>query len=341
MPNACTICVPYPKVTIADLLSESDTVILVREAAQTAYSFYIVVVLKGAVADTPIEAFIDSSSRRKLKLNPTDAAVFVKKNSEADWRYIAYADTHYQRFVKEIIQQADRWNKFKGTTERINFFASQLNDGDPKIQEQAYLEVGRAPYASIRRIAGSVPRERIRAFLDNFRLIEWHSLYILMLGHSPHPDDQAYIRKKIESASSFGIAINLSAWVTAFIETHPAAGIEEVERLYFKNKNRSQEELKEVLKGFSVLGSESMLGKGPAFVKRRHRIVGSYAALLENHPGLAGTVARDLTAWRIRALVEPLSEIFKKEPQLDPVERFAVQYYVSMAKQFPAAKEIP
>lgn len=341
MPNACMLCVPYPKVTIADLLSESDTVILAREAENTPYSLSVVEVLKGTVTDAPIDAFIDSTSRRKLKLNAKDTGVFVKKNSEADWRFIAYADMHYQTFLKEIIQQAKRWEKFNGNAKRINFFATQLNDSDSKIQEQAYLEVGRAPYASIRRIAESVPRERIRDFLVNMRLIEWHSLYILMLGHSPHPDDQAYIRNKLEAASRFGLTINLSAWVTAFIETHPASGIEEIERLYFRNENRTQEELKEVLKGFSVLGSESMLGKDPALVKRQHRIVSSYAALLDNHPLLAGAVARDLTVWRIHALVEPLSEIIDKEPRLDPVDRFAVQYYISMAARFPAIKKNP
>ena len=109
--------------------------------------------------------------------------------------------------------------------------------------------------------------------------------------------------------------------------------------MYFRNKNRAQEELKEVLKGFSVLGSEGMLGKDPAIFRRQHRIVSSYAALLENHPRLAGAVARDLTTWRIHALVEPLGEIFEKEPRLDPMDRFAVQYYVSMASRFSAIKE--
>jgi hypothetical protein len=341
MPTACMICVPFPKVTIADLLSESDTVILAREADHVPYSFYPVAVLKGAAANTPIDAFIDSSSRRKLKLNPTDAAVFVKKKADKDWRFIANADTHYQNFLREIIQQTAQWQTFNGNRARIKFFAAHLNDSDPKIQEQAYLEVGRGPYASIGRIAGSVPRERIRAFLVNYRLIEWHNLYILMLGHSSHPEDRAYIRNKVESASRFGLTINLSAWVTAFIEIHPATGVEEIERLYFSRKDRTKEELTEVLKGFSVLGSEGMLEKDPALVKRQHRIVGSYAPLLEHHPGLAGMVARDLTVWRIQALVEPLSEILEKEPHLDPMDRFAVQYYLSMAKRFPALKKTP
>jgi hypothetical protein len=49
MPNACMICVPYPKTTLADVLSESESVIFAREKIGKPYFFRIVKVLKRAM----------------------------------------------------------------------------------------------------------------------------------------------------------------------------------------------------------------------------------------------------------------------------------------------------
>jgi len=338
--NACMICVPYPKTTFADVLNEKASVVFAREKTDEPYFFYAVEVLKGAIHGDDFKAYIYSTDRRKLSKNLKDVAVFAKKDSGDDWQYIAYADKEYQAFVREIILQADNWQKFKGSSHRIDFFAERLTTSNPRIQDQAYLEVGRAPYSSIKRIAGSIPRRQIREFLANWRLVEWHSLYILMLGQSRHPDDRAYIQNKLENCARFQFTRNLSAWVTAFIESQPDFGVEEIEKLYFSTRDRTQDELEEVMKGFSVLGSESGIPFKPEIVDRRHRIVKSYATLLDNYPIMAGLVAKDLTNWKTRALVPQLSRIQNGEPILDPSSLFAVDYYLSMASKFSAIKGI-
>ena len=94
------------------------------------------------------------------------------------------------------------------------------------------------------------------------------------------------------------------------------------------------------MKGFSVLGSEGGLSFKSEIVDRRHRIVKSYATLLDNYPIMAGLVAKDLTNWKTRALVPRLLRIKNGEPILDPSSLFAVEYYLSMAAKFPAIKEV-
>jgi hypothetical protein len=49
---------------------------------------------------------------------------------------------------------------------------------------------------------------------------------------------------------------------------------------------------------------------------------------------MAGEVAKDLTIWKIQALVDPLSNIIKVESMLDPSSIFAVKYYLSIANRF-------
>jgi hypothetical protein len=334
--NACMICVPFPKTTLADVLNERESIVFAREKIGKAYFFYAVEILKGAIDGDEFKAFIYSIDRRKLSKNLKDIAVFAKKGSGDDWQYIAYADREYQTFVREIILQADSWQKFKGSSRRIDFFAERLTSSNLRIREQAYLEVGRAPYSSIKRIAGSIPRRQIREFLANRRLVEWHSLYILMLGQSRYPDDRAYIRNKLENYARYQFTHNLSAWVAAFVESQPDSGVEEIEKLYFSTRDRTQDELEEVMKGFSVLGSEGGIPFKPEIVDRRRRIVKSYATLLDNYPIMAGLVAKDLATWKTRALVPQLSSIKNGEPILDPKSLLAVNYYLSMASNFPA-----
>lgn len=121
----------------------------------------------------------------------------------------------------------------------------------------------------------------------------------------------------------------------------PDIGVEEIEKMYFSNRDSTQDELEEVLKSFSVLGSEGGIRFKPEIVDRRHRILKSYATLLDNYPRMAGLVAKDLTNWKIRALVPQLAKIKKDdEPVLDPSALFTVDYYLSMASKFPAIKGI-
>ena len=139
-----------------------------------------------------------------------------------------------------------------------------------------------------------------------------------MLGQSRYHDDRAYIRNKLENYSRYQFTHNLSAWVTAFVESQPDSGVEEIEKLYFSTRDRTQDELEELMKGFSGLGSEGGIPFKPEIVDRRHRIVKSYATLLDNYPIMAGLVAKDLTNWKTRALVPQLSRIKNGEPILDP-----------------------
>jgi hypothetical protein len=334
-PEACVICFPYPKTTLADRLIKSESVVMAREKIGKPYFFTPVQVFKKPINNNVIKAFIDSSSRRKLKQNHEDVVVLVRQAQDGDWRYIAYADIKFQTFIRSILEQADDWVGINGSNTRVAFFAERITDSNRLIREQAYLELGRAPYYLIKKMATSVPRDQIRGFLSNWRLIEWHSLYILMLGQSQHPDDREYIRMKFETAARYGFKTNLSAWVTAFVEAYPNTGIHEIEALYFSDKDRAPDELKEVCKGLSVLGSEGGIPYKLEIIHRRRRIVRSYATLLKNHPVMAGEVAKDLTIWKIQALVDPLSNIIKDDSMRDRSSIFAVNYYLSIANRFP------
>ena len=332
--EACVICVPYPKTTHADLLINSETVVTARENPDKPYTFRTVEILRGAIDDPAIDVLLDSATRRKLNLNTQHVVVLARKNGKAEWKRVSYANREYQTFIRTILQYADSWQTTAGYKRRVEFFSGHLTHPDQTIREQAYLEIGRAPYSWIKAVAGTVPRRQIRAFLADWRLMEWHSLYILMLGQSQHPDDRAYLQDRFHSAARYHNTTNLSAWATAFVETHPETGIDEIENLYFGNADRADDELEEVLKALSVLGSEGDAGGQPRLVDLRHRIAKSYATLLDRHPHMAGWVAKDLTIWQRKALVERLAEAVESKLVYDPSSVFSVKYYLSQASRF-------
>ena len=333
---ACVICVPYPESTNADELLASKFVVLAREDPAKPYSLTVIEVLKGSTENVSTQVFLPTPMGRKLRLNPADGIVLAQREATSGWQWVSYATPAYQTFVREILANANEWRSGRGQQSRIAFFAERLNHVDDTVRQQAFLEIGRAPYTWIKRVAQKVPVGQIRATLGNWRLTEWHSLPILMLGQSKEDVDRAYIRESFESAARFGTTTNLSAWATAYIETHPSVAIERIEHLYFNSKKRKPSELEEILRALSVVA-----GADNPFLFRhkaglRWRILSAYKSLLEYHPEMAGWVARDLMRWQRKALVERLKELSRDKATLDSASALAVDSYLRQVARFSA-----
>ena len=85
--NACVICVPYPTKTAADYLVDSDTVVLARENPDKPWSYVPVETLKGEMTLSPIDHFLNSTTRRMLEIHPERGVVFVRDAADkTEWR---------------------------------------------------------------------------------------------------------------------------------------------------------------------------------------------------------------------------------------------------------------
>ena len=326
--GACVICVPYPTRTLTDRLLEYEHLVFARELPDSPYSFDAIETLAGSSPVTPVKTFVSSATRRKLQHYPHSAVLLGQNDDETEYRFIAFADTAYQGFIRALLDDAKSWSGPGGSEQRIDFFSRFLTSPHPGIREQAYLEVGRAPYYAIKDIAPTIPREQVREFLTNWRMIEWHNLYILILGQSPHADDKALIRHHIDQYARSGLSPNLSAWLIAFIEANPDSGLDEFEAIFLDGSNRSAGEQDQVFTALSVLGS---LPDNPVL---RKRIIASYGRILTYHPALAGRVASDLAAWRVQALVDQLQHISDSGTIGDSGSQLMLDYYLSAAPGF-------
>lgn len=304
---ACQICIPLPQKSAADHLIESEVVVLAREDPERPFYFVTVEVLKGSPGPEKIDLFLDTSTRRQLSMHPGHSVLLVKGSGAADssWRRIGLMDEAFGPVVKETLLRAPAWKE--NPADRAAFFAKRLGDADPQVRTLAQLELARAPYAEIRKYGDVISRENIQDFLREVSYVEWHPLYILLLGQSGQPEDAERIRQSMENAARFATTLNLSAWATALVEIDQEKGVQFLEENYLSHSGRSAEELRAVLAALSVQGTN-----GSAAL--RDRIVSAYGIALERHPELAPYLAKDLLAWRRYDLTDRVAEVASARP---------------------------
>ncbi len=326
--GACVLCMPYPQVTNADHVIGSGTAVFARENPARPFSYAVKETFKGSYDGSAIPLFLDSMTARVLKLNPVLRIILVQNSPGGAWRALGMAGREYQSVMRQVAQ----WDKVSKTpAERAMFFAHYLRHEDRRLAELAFLEVGRAPYATLRNLKTSVARDEIYRIVNDLFHVEWHGLYILMLGMSDRPDDIAFVREKLKTAAEYGLTINLAAYATALIEMSGADGVTQLTEEYFVEPGRSNAELIEIVKALSIQGT------GGA-VELRAAIVDAYGRLLAHHPELAGYVANDLFDWKVVRFMPRLREILNAGLGLDEASHFAVAVYLSSADEGGSAK---
>lgn len=297
---ACPICMPLPRETVADRLIAAQVVAFGREDPRQPFSFAAVKVLKGTLADTHVELFADSATRRQLASDERRRVVLVK--SEEGWRNLGVANEDYQQIIQRIVVFAPEWQGEKGPQQRLEYFLTLWNHEDRAVFELAYLELGKAPYTAIRKFGAGIPVEELQPMLTRRDYFEWRSLAILMLAQQTDEASRKLIAGTFENCARLSITAHLAAWATAYVEVHGIEGVDMIERAYLRNPQRAEEEIRSVLAALSLHGQLGDAGL-------QARIVASYSSVLEVHPRLADVIARDLTDWNVSGFSMKFQEI--------------------------------
>ena len=319
--HACSICVGYPQQSAADVLIESPCVVLAREDPAQPFAYAPIEVLRASDAVGHIDLLLDSRTRRVLSSDPGRVVVLARDGKDATWRNLGVADAAYVAVVRRILMFAPQWRGAQQNTQRVEFFLPLFGHENSTIHELAYLELARAPYGTIQRLARAVPRARIEPILRNPIYIEWRPLAILLLAQSPEATDKQYILESFRSAERIGLTRNLAAWAAASIEVEGADAVSFIQGCYFRDPDRKRDELVEVVKAMSLHGTEGR-------TELRDQIVSSYDVLLDVHPDLVGYIVKDLIAWKRPELTQRISNIEAKGATLDFAEKKAIRQYL-------------
>lgn len=322
--EACMVCIPFPEDTATDQLLRADVVVLARENPDKPFSYVAVEVLKGELADPRIDLFLNSRTRRRLSLDPDESVVLTFAGGSNEWRSAGYATRAFSALAGAILARESTFKQWGWEENRANFFIPYLADADRSVRELAYLEVGRASYDTIRRADAYVPPALVHGFLADPQYLEWHALYILLLGVNATADEKRVIRAELANRARFNRTLNLGAWATALIEIDGTAAIDWLETVYLAVPERDPEVVLEIVKALSVQGARKRSALRP-------RIAESYARLIRAHPSLAGQVARDLSAWRDWRLVDALTEMRRDRSNMDAATAYAIDIYIGGA----------
>jgi len=321
--GACQICIPLPERTLADRLLDSDAVVLAREDASRPFHYQAVETLFGEPGDAPIDLFLHSQARRTLAASPDRAMVLTHSPREGSWSTLGFTTPEFERVLRGVLAQVGRWRpRETDNRERLNWFAPLLGHPDKRLHELAYLEIGRAPYAEIRRLAPRIAAETLEEMLDAPKYLEWRSLAILLLGESDQEHDQARVRKTIADKAGLRSTANLSAWATALVALDGEAGIDQLARLYASGPGRSREELDAVVQALSVHANASPALRGP--------VAAVYRRMLEHQPAMAPAMVHDLIAWRRWDFAERIRSIRQARAD-DPLAAYALGLYLRLA----------
>ena len=333
--HACLICLPIPTTSPADYLLESEVIVLAREDPGAPYWLRIGKVLKGDASGVDRDFFLESPLQTGPSLNRNREVICAygsrEGRSQPEWARVGDADVAFAPLVHEILQLGEQWKA--NPRERASFFARYLAHRNQQVRALAHLEVARAPYDQIREFAGSLSPEELRASLQNFRLTDWHPLYILLLAQGGEPRDHQLIAGKVRSAEESKRTLHLAAWVTAWIEIDPEAALEFVERHYLANGLREAGEIRAISRALSVHGNRG-------HVHLRDRIVGAYRQILGRQPGLAPGIVTDLMAWERWNLTDSIVPIvMTPPPDMDQASLLQLRAYLRKAGEVNAGDE--
>ncbi len=164
--HGCAVCIPYPTKTVADHLVQDSAVVLARENRDKPFFYLVSETLAGNVSDPAIDLFLDSTTRRRLSLNPQRIAALVRDAVGSRWRGLAYADEACEGVVRQIVPHADEWQDHRAATSaRLALFAPLLGHSNRRIHELASLEIRRASHSRIKEFSDAWPRPAIRDLL--------------------------------------------------------------------------------------------------------------------------------------------------------------------------------
>lgn len=291
--HACQICLPYPEDTILDRINESESIVLARENPKKPFHLSPIEILRGDAVE--FDLYLPSPTKRLLKLYPNRSIACGYIDDE--WQQIFEYEPQLRSLLNILI--ANEWGEDK--TVRAQFFAKYLTDRNSTIQRLAHVEVARAPYANIRSLQHSIPKDYLLSFLGDQRMLEWHSLYILLLAQMADEQDKVGIQKRFEILAEYRLTTQLAAWTLAYLETGKSAALESITNSYFHAKDRSTEEIREVIGALGTYAS----------VARKKEIINIFISLLKEQPQLLPELFPWFNQWQAYESAEAISESLK------------------------------
>lgn len=277
---ACQICLPYPQQSLLDRVNAAEHIVLSRENPQKPYYLSAVEVLRGS--DAGFGLFLPSATRRELAVYPERS--ILAGFMDGEWQQMGV----YRPSMRPLLDTMLHNDWGEDASKRASYFVQFLSHADDDIRKLAHLEVAKAPYSQIRKLEHSLDKHVLISFLEDQRMVEWHSLYILLLAQMASEDDFANIAERVQMLGAYHINTQLAAWALAYLETGGESAIDFLEKNYVIDVSRTYEERSAV-----AVALASYAG----VLDDRERFIGMLTAMLESDAELLGTLLPWFEVW--------------------------------------------
>lgn len=323
--SAHPVLVPVPTLTLADKVLLSETLALAREDLHRPFHYQVLTTIKGSSVNAPVELFMSSQVRRQLAMDKELKMLLAHNAANGRWQVLGLATNDFMQTVKRIIAFSDNWQpKESDNQQRIKFFTDLLGHDDLRLHELAYLEIGRATYASIRQTGMKIPIEKVRAMIDDPMYFAWRGLDVMLLGMSKEEQDEARVLKEMNATQKFSIEQDLAAWATAFVEVKGSEGLTQLTQWYFQDSSRTPEELRSVVRALAGHANENVAMQAP--------VIAAYEIMLDTHPHIAPEIVHDLISWKRWDLTEKLTQLKPIVARKDPLGVYQLNLYLQQAR---------
>ena len=272
-----------PQPTMVDRLFGSDQIVLARPDPDNPFRYIPVEVIEGVPADIDLPHLVDSTTRRRLALQPNSAVLFARDEADGSWHRLAHLDSTTEPVLRTVFARLAAW-EMGPDTDRFRYFASLLNHPDRGVHALALRELDLADYRELRELPLDVDAARLRVQLGDPTEVDLRPIRILLLGLSDaddlQPDFRTGLRRSIELESS-----ELGAYATALIELGGAPVVEEIAAAFLVDRELPLL-VREVLIEAMALHNQS------GTPELKETISASLGAAVWVDPRLAGAIAR-------------------------------------------------
>ena len=165
-----------------------------------------------------------------------------------------------------------------------------LHHADGLLAKAAAAELSSVSYGALVAMRERLDAAKVRAALEYPAAGDRRALWYTLLGVCGDEGDAAAIRETMASMWQTKGWKNLPALLTAYLELRGEAGVDEVERLYFRDRGRTLPEVEAAILALRVHGD----AEGAV---SRERAVASFQTFFEDREPLVFLIVPDLARW--------------------------------------------
>lgn len=337
---SCPFCTSISQ-TLSEEFSAADVVVIANfeqlttppanaatsaKVSSVTARFTVVHVLKGDTVIAPEKTF---SAAIAGEMQRGDKCLVTGMGApEPSWSTPVKLNERTEQYLLELVRLP------KDNVERLGFFQKYLEDADAMLQQDAYDEFARAPYATVRQLKPILNHDRLLTWIEDPRVpASRKRLYFTLLGVCGDQSDLPMLEQRLRDPSAHAKS-GLDALVACYLTLRGPEGVSLIEELFLSRREAKPED--PFADEYAAILALRFHGTEGDIVPRQ-RVLQAFGLVLDN-PQMADLVIADLARWEDWSQLDHLVKLFKTADAKTSNIRLQIVNYVRKCP-LPAARQ--